>query len=74
MDKQILDQLNRIYATVDALSNEESQDRTLVLQMSQAMLNDLIESGQIEPIANYIRKYNDIFDSAEDADEFAAMI
>ena len=74
MDAKTIGQLNRIYAAVEMLSNEEGQDQTLVIEMSQQMLNDLIENGRINEMNTYIRRYADIFDSQEDADEFAAGI
>jgi len=74
MDATTLQILNRIYATVDTMSNEESQDRSMVVEMSQAMINDLIESGQIMPIVEYVKRYGTIFDNAQEADEFAASI
>lgn len=74
MDATILQILNRIYATVDAMFNEESQDRSMIVEMSQAMINDLIESGQIMPIVEYVKRYGTIFDNAEEMEEFAAGI
>ena len=74
MDTNTLELLNRIYATVDAIVNEENQDRSMVVEMSQAMLNDLIEDGELKPIVDYIKHYGTIFDNAEEAEEFAAGI
>ena len=41
-------ELMRVYAAVDYLSQLEGQDRTLVVDMSQDMLYDLIERGEPE--------------------------
>lgn len=74
MDETTKFQLNRIYATVDYMINLDGQDSVLVVEMSQAMINDLIESGQIEPIVNYVKRYCDVIDNPEMADEIAADI
>lgn len=67
-------QLNRVYAAVDHLTELEGQDRSLVIEMSQAMLNDLIETEQLKPMREYVRRYCDVAGSAEEADEIAAEI
>lgn len=59
--------LNLIYKAVDFLTEIEGQDRTLVIEMSQAMLNDYINSGEIKPLIEYIKRYCDVLDSPEDA-------
>jgi hypothetical protein len=66
--------LNRIYAAVDHLANLEGQDTMLTLDMSQAMINDLINDGQLADMATYIRRYCDVLDSPAEADEIAADI
>lgn len=45
-------QLNRIYCAVDYMSNLEGQDHTLVIEMSQAMLNDVIEGRNLSVTGN----------------------
>jgi hypothetical protein len=67
-------ELSRVYAAVDYLSGLEGQDTALTSEMSQAMLNDLIEHGQLNPMNTYIRRYCDVVDSPEEADEIAADI
>jgi hypothetical protein len=63
--------LNRIYAAVDYVSNLENQDEGLALEMSQQMLSDLINNGEIKPMIEYISRYCDVTDSAEDAQRIA---
>lgn len=63
--------LNRIYAAVDYVSNLDGQDQVLALDMSQAMLNDLIDTGGIAPMTDYIRRYCDAIDGPEDVQRIA---
>jgi hypothetical protein len=65
-------QLNRIYAAVEYVADLEGQDRSLVIEMSQAMLNVVIEGGELAPMVDYIRRFCDVLDSAEDAERIAA--
>jgi hypothetical protein len=65
-------QLNRIYFAVEYLANLEGQDRSLVIEMSQAMLNDVIEGRGLAPMADYLRRYCDVLDGPEDAERMAA--
>ena len=69
-----IDVLNRIYSAVDYMSNLEGQDRTMVIEMSQFMLNDVIESGNLRPMVEYVKMFCDVLDSPEDAEEIAADI
>lgn len=62
-----MDALSLIYKAVDYLTEIENQDRTQVIQMSQAMLNDYINDGEIKPLIEYIKRYCDVLDSPEDA-------
>jgi hypothetical protein len=74
MDEATRVQLARIYATVDALTELEGQDRTMVIEMSQDMISDLIDNGTIAPLADYIAHYCDVIDSREEAEQLAASI
>jgi hypothetical protein len=67
----ITTQLNRIFYAVDYMSNLEGQDRTLVIEMSQAMLNDVIEGHGLMPMASYVKRYCDVIDSEADAERIA---
>jgi hypothetical protein len=67
-------QLNRIYAAVDYLTDLEGQDRDLVLEMSQAMLNDVIEGVGLRPMVEYVRHYCDVLDSPAEAERIAGDI
>lgn len=64
-------QLNRIYCAVDYMADLEGQDAVLVIEMSQAMLNDVIEGHGLKPMAEYVRHYCDVIDSDADAERIA---
>lgn len=66
--------LSRILATVDRLQELEGQDRGLLIEMSQAMLADVAEGRGLRPVADYVRHYCDVIDSAADANRIAAGI
>jgi len=68
------EQLNRIYSAIDYMANLEGQDRSMVIDMSQAMLNDLIEGHGLSPMIDYVTRFCDVLDSPEDADRIAADI
>jgi hypothetical protein len=74
MDEATRTQLARIYAAVEYLTELEGQDRTLVIEMSQDMLNDLIGRGELAPMADYIARYCDVISSRAEAEELAANI
>jgi hypothetical protein len=63
--------LNRIYYAVDHLADLEDQDLMLVIEMSQAMLNDLIEGRGLKPMVEYVKRYCDVLDSEADAERIA---
>jgi hypothetical protein len=67
-------QLNRIYYAVDYMTNLEGQDLMLVIEMSQAMLNDAIEGHGLKPMVEYVRRYCDVLDSEADAERIASEI
>jgi len=66
--------LNRIYAAVDYVAGLEGQDPVLVVEMSQAMINDVIETGDIHPMLDYVKRYCDVIDGPEDAERIASDI
>ncbi len=72
----IATQLNRIYYAVDFFASEEleGQDTSLTLEMVQAMLNDVIEHGELAPMVDYVKRYCDVIDGPEDAERIAAEI
>jgi hypothetical protein len=67
-------EIQRVYAAVDYFMELEAQDRSMVVEMSQEMLNDLIEAGQLKPMIIYVRRYCDCADSPEEIAEIAANI
>jgi hypothetical protein len=74
MGLTMLEMLNRIYTTVDYMANLDGQDRTLVIDMSQAMLGDLIDNGTLQPMINYVKMFCDVIDGPEDAERIAEDI
>jgi hypothetical protein len=74
MDSNTLALLNRIYAAVDYMMELENQDRPMVVEMSQAMLNDVIETGELRPMLDYVKRYCDVIDGPDDAERIAADI
>lgn len=69
---EIIGQLNRVYAAVDHMMNLEGQDRSLIAEMNQAMLNDIIETDGLAPMSEYIARNCDVLDGPEGAERIAA--
>jgi hypothetical protein len=67
----IATQLNRIFYAVEYMSNLDGQDPVLVIEMSQAMLNDVIEGHGLKPMATYVKRYCDVIDSESEAERIA---
>lgn len=67
-------QLNRIYFAVEYMAALEGQDHALVIEMSQAMLNDVIEGRGLAPMIDYVKMFCDVIDGPEDAERIAADI
>lgn len=67
-------QLVLIWLAVDHLLDLEGQDRQMVAEMSQDMLNDVITAGELGPLAGYVARYCDVIDSRADAERIAAAI
>lgn len=74
MDASTVSVLNRIYAAIEHMMELEGQDPTLVIEMSQAMINDAIETGDILPMIDYVKRYCDVIDGPEDAERISADI
>jgi hypothetical protein len=74
MDAQTHADLSRIYAAINHMMGLEGQDRSLVIEMSQAMLNDIIETDGLAPMADYVARYCDVLDVPGDAERIAAAI
>jgi hypothetical protein len=66
--------LARIRDAVDYLADIETQDRAMVLEMSQAMLGDVIEGRGLRPMTEYIGRYCTLIDGPADVDRIAAGI
>ena len=67
-------QLNRIFYAVEYMTNLEGQDPVLVIEMSQAMLNDVIEGQALKPMVSYVKRYCDVMDSEGDAERIAGEL
>lgn len=67
-------QLGRIFYAVEYMANLEGQDKALVIEMSQDMLNDVIEGRGLKPLAEYVRRYCDVIDSEADAERIASEV
>jgi hypothetical protein len=74
MDASAISVLNQIYAAINYMSELEGQDPVLVVEMSQAMINDAIERGDIFPMIEYVKRYCDVIDGPEDAGRIASDI
>jgi hypothetical protein len=70
----ITTQLNRIFYAVEYMTNLDGQDAVLVIEMSQAMLNDVIEGHGLKPMVEYVGRYCDVLDSADEAERIADEI
>ena len=66
--------LQRVYAAVDYFSQLEGQDAVLVIEMSQFLLNAVIEGEPLPPMIDVVRRYCDVIDGPEDAERIAADI
>ena len=66
--------LQRIYAAVDYISQLDGQDPVLVIEMSQSLLNAVIEREPLPLMIEVVRRYCDVIDGPEDAERIAADI
>jgi hypothetical protein len=66
--------LQRVYAAVDYLSQLDGQDPVLVIEMSQFMINAIIEAEPLPPMIDVVKRYCDVIDGPEDAERIAADI
>lgn len=71
---EIIEQLNMAYGAVEYMAALDGQDRSLVIEMSQAMLNDIIETDGLAPMTEYIKRFCDVLDGPGDAERIAADI
>lgn len=60
-------EIKRAMYAVDVLLNIEAQDRTLVLEMSQTMLDDLVDNGALHAMS-YYSHFIDCTDSKDETD------
>lgn len=74
MDADIREQLQLVYAATEFMANVDGQDAMLVIEMSQAMLSDVLNTGMLADLTGYIRRYCDVIDQVADADQIVADI
>lgn len=67
-------QIGRVISAVGYLADLKGQDRSLVIEMSQAMLGDVAGGRGLRPLTEYVGRYCDAADSAADAGRIAAEI
>jgi hypothetical protein len=67
-------QLQRIYSTIDYLSNLEGQDMTLVVELNLCMINAVIEGDTMVSTLELVKRYCDVIDSEADAMRIAEEI
>ncbi len=64
--------LAKIEAAVEYMAFElEGQDQSLVIEMSQNMLNAVIDGVALKPMVDYVKRYCDVIDSAAEAERIA---
>jgi hypothetical protein len=68
MSTVLEDQIEQVMFAVDVLSNISAQDRTMVLEMSQTMLRDIIENRRLAPMNEYSH-FIDCTDTADETDQ-----
>ncbi len=66
--------LQRVYAAVDYFAQLDGQDPVLVVEMSQFMINAIIEGESLPPMIDVVTRYCDVIDGPEDAQRIAADI
>jgi hypothetical protein len=66
--------LQRVYAAVDYFAQLDGQDPVLVIEMSQFMINAIIEGEPLPPMIDVVSHYCDVIDGPEDAQRIAADI
>lgn len=78
MNENIRTHLSKIYNAVEYMSSDEmrdnGQDSLLVLDMSQDMLADLLDQGQLRPTLDYVRNFCDVADGPDDLARMAGEI
>lgn len=68
------EELKRLYAAVDYLTQFEGQDRSLVIEMTLEMLGDLIDGREPRPLDKLVGRYCDVADNRADVERFTAEI
>ena len=70
------DMIRTVQASITVLADLEGQDHTLVLEMAQRMLADILDPDRREllPLSKYVRHYCDVIDGPDDADPIVADI
>jgi len=66
--------MRTIWAATEYMRELENQDQVAVLDFSQSMLWDLIQTGAVGPMIGYVRQYCDVTDGPEDTQRIADEI
>lgn len=74
MDDATRSQLQRVWNAAEYMAGLENQDRDMVVEMTQDMLADVIETGRLRPTADYVGRYCDVIDGPDDVDAHAVAI
>lgn len=76
LDPQATAALKTMQAAITVLADLEGQDHTLVLEMAQDMLNDILNhEGQLSfSLDFYVRRYCDLLDGPDDVAPIVASI
>lgn len=67
-------QLKTIQAAITVMADLVGQNHTLVLEMAQRMLADLLDHGELQMLDAYVRRYCDVIDDPEGAAPIVAEI
>lgn len=66
--------LGLVRAAVDHMLDLDDQSKHLTAEMSQAMIGDLIQDGELKPLATYLARYCDVIGSQAEAEQLAEEI
>lgn len=74
MDTRTRRDIQLVNDTMGYLSDLPGQDLMLVIECGQNMLADLLGNDHIDSLVDYIKRYCDVIDNAEDAERHETRI
>ena len=74
MDAATRQQLQLVHAATAFMAALDGQDAVLVVEMAQAMLSDLLDTGALADLTGYVRRYCDVIGQADEAGQIGAGI